>query len=53
MNMNSNTHMMSRLIAMFLALSTFCMMDANAQSFQEQVDLSPFDSVAVQTEGRL
>ena len=53
MNMNSNTHMMSRLIAMFLALTTFCMIDANAQSFQEQVDLSPFDSVAVQTEGRL
>ena len=53
MNMNSNTHMMSKLIAMFLALTTFCMIDANAQSFQEQVDLSPFDSVAVQTEGRL
>jgi len=53
MNMNSNTHMMSKLIAMFLALTTFCMIDVNAQSFQEQVDLSPFDSVAVQTEGRL
>ena len=53
MNMNSNTHMMSKLIAMFLALTTFCMIDANAQTFQEQVDLSPFDAVAVQTEGRL
>ncbi|MEI6879681.1 MAG: hypothetical protein WCL33_11645, partial [Planctomycetota bacterium] len=51
--MNSNTHMMSKLIAMFLALTTFCMIDANAQTFQEQVDLSPFDAVAVQTEGRL
>ena len=53
MNMNSNTHMLSKLIAMFLALTTFCMIDANAQTFQEQVDLSPFDAVAVQTEGRL
>ena len=53
MNMNSNTHMMSKLIAIFLALTTFCMIDANAQTFQQQVDLSPFDSVAVQTEGRL
>ena len=44
---------MSKLIAMFLALTTFCMIDANAQTFQEQVDLSPFDAVAVQTEGRL
>ncbi len=46
-------NMMSKMIALLFVLKAFCIVDANAQTFQEQVDLSPFDSVAVQTEGRL
>ena len=46
-------NMMSKMIAIFLALASWCAVGAHAQSFHEQVDLSPLDSVAVQTEGRL